>query len=278
MIRYGKNTNEKSLGISYHLNNMNVPIHWHSFYEIELCIDGEGIQYINGVPGKYERGVVTFLSPRDFHRIEPTKGHIDILNMYFYSYLLTPDMIDIISLNDPPFCVKLDEDELMVMIDDIKRLEAEGNVEDHFKDRSIKYRVGTICIEIIRKALKIRNSGEEPSLSIKENKTFNMIVHDAIPYINEHLSDPPTRVEMAKRLYLNPTYFSETFKNRFGISYSEYVINARMAEAMRLLRYTDKTVMQVMSDIGYHSPTAFYKQFNECFGIRPGDARSHGYE
>ncbi len=277
MKRYGNETFKDDFGIALHTNDR-VPIHWHSFYEIELCVSGEGIQYINGVAGKIEKGTATFLSPKDFHRIEVTDSPIRLLNFFFYGYLMTSYMLNLISESKPPFCVTLEGEEYEKMLSRIYELQDEEKKSDAFHARSVRCRIEAIAIDIMRMAMKRRDDNSETSLSVKESKTFSMIVKDAVPYINEHFADCPSRDEMAERLHLNPSYFSDLFKSRLGISYSEYITNVRMSEAMRLLKYTDKTVNEIMAEVGYHSPTAFYRKFKECYGMLPGEVRRNGYE
>ena len=46
------------------------PLHWHDYYEIELCTSGEGIQRINGVAYPFSKGSFILLRPSDFHEVE----------------------------------------------------------------------------------------------------------------------------------------------------------------------------------------------------------------
>ena len=58
-------------------------IHWHSYYEAEFCLGGMGTQRINGVCDTIEKGVLTFLSPKDFHSIEAIKPSVILFACYF---------------------------------------------------------------------------------------------------------------------------------------------------------------------------------------------------
>ncbi len=255
-----------------------VPIHWHSFYEAEFCLSGEGTQYINGVPDKMEKGVLTFLSPKDFHRVELEHGPLHFFTFAFYSHMLSSNMINIINESKPPFRLKLEGESYGRMLSEYRALEKEYLSADTFRERAIKYRLALICLDIIRLALEARDERDHADFISKENKTFTLIIEDIIPYINVHYSEHLTRDQMAERLHISPTHFSEMFKKRLGISFTDYVTRVRMTEAMQMLKYTDKSVYEIMNDVGYNSSSAFYEKFKECHHMLPGDVKRYQQE
>ncbi len=277
MKRYGSETFKGDFGLAIHTND-HVPIHWHSFYEIELCLGGVGVQSLNGKDTVIEQGVITLLTPKDFHRIESDTGEISLFNLFFYSHVLPQDMINLISESAPPFFAKLEGDEYARVLSEMNELKKEETIGDKLHLRALKSRISMLCIDIIRKAVSERENGNMTAILQNETKTFKLITFEVIPYINEHFKEAPTRNEIAAHFHLNPSYFSEIFKKNLGLSYSEYLTNVRMSEAMRSLKYTDRSINEIMSDIGYISPTAFYTQFKGYFGMLPGDVRRLGYE
>ncbi len=277
MKRYGSETFKGDFGLAIHTNE-HVPIHWHSFYEIELCLNGTGVQYLNGTETDVETAVITLLTPNDFHRIESSGGEITLFNLFFYNHVLSQDMINLINESAPPFCVKLDGGEFSRILYEMKELKNEESATDKFHLRALKSRISSLCIDIIRKAVSERKSGTDTVQLKRETKTFKLITLEIIPYINDHFKEAPTRDDIAAHFHLNRSYFSEIFKKNLGLSYSEYLTNVRMGEAMRSLKYTDRSINEIMSEIGYSSPTAFYTQFKRYFGMLPGDVRRFGYE
>ncbi len=277
MARYENNLHNQSFIINERLVGR-VPIHWHAFYEAELCLSGEGTQYINGVADKMEPGVLTFLTPTDFHRVELTHGPLHFFTFAFYGHMLSSNMINIINESRPPFRLKLDGESYEQILAEYRLLEKEYLSTDKFRERAIKYRLGLICLDIIRLSLQNTDEYNRTDFTPKENKTFTLIIEDIIPYINEHFSEHITRDEMAQRLHLSPTHFSEVFKKRLGISFSDYITRVRMTQAMRMLKYTDKSIYEIMNDVGYNSSSAFYEKFKECHQMLPGDVKRYQQE
>ena len=253
-------------------------IHWHSYYEAEFCLGGKGTQRINGVCDTIEKGVLTFLSPKDFHSIEAMDNPLHMITFRFFTYVLSPEMINLINEYKPPFRLFLEGEDFDKMLSAYRALEAEDKRTDTFRERALKYRIGLICLDIIRHAVQSRTDKSENEFALKETESFDLIVEELLPFIDEHLSEPLTRDEMAERIHLNPAYFSELFKKRLGISYSEYLINLRMSQAVRLLKYSDKSIVEIMNEVGYSSPSAFYNQFKKYYRILPGDVKRHERE
>ena len=62
-------------------------MHCHDFYEIEIFVDGTGVEVLNGVSRTVQRGQVTLLSLSDFHEVIPHG------QLYFYNYMFRPSML-----------------------------------------------------------------------------------------------------------------------------------------------------------------------------------------
>lgn len=74
---------------------------------------------------------------------------------------------------------------------------------------------------------------------------------------------------------LNRTYLSRIFNEGLGESFSDYVRDRRMAEAMRLLTdEPDTPIADVAEHCGFASHSSFHRAFVRFTGMKPGDYRS----
>ncbi|EHK76522.1 AraC family transcriptional regulator [Sinorhizobium meliloti CCNWSX0020] len=73
---------------------------------------------------------------------------------------------------------------------------------------------------------------------------------------------------------LSTFHFSRAFKQSTGFSPSQYFTRLRMDEARKLLRYTEKSVLEVSMEVGYASPSHFAQVFKKQVGVNPSDYRS----
>jgi two-component system response regulator YesN len=105
-------------------------------------------------------------------------------------------------------------------------------------------------------------------LAFKEQEESKPITL-AKTYINEHFTEPITLEEVAEIVGYSSSYFSTMFKEKAGLSFTEYVFDKRMEEAKRQLRDTNYTVAKICENVGYVDIKHFNKGFKKYTGITP---------
>ncbi len=78
---------------------------------------------------------------------------------------------------------------------------------------------------------------------------------------------------LAAEAGLSAFHFSRVFKQSTGSSPSDYFVQLKMAEARRLLRETEASIIQIALDLGYSSPSHFAQVFRRQVGVSPRDYR-----
>lgn len=96
---------------------------------------------------------------------------------------------------------------------------------------------------------------------------------DVINYIQHHLSEPITVENIAKELYLSRPYLSRKFIEETGESLTDFILKEKVAEAKRLLRYSDKPLTAISGYLGFSSLSHFSKVFKKYNGNTPGAYR-----
>ena len=79
---------------------------------------------------------------------------------------------------------------------------------------------------------------------------------------------------MADRLYLNPNYFSEVFKQYAGIGFNEFLTNLRIERAKELLSYQQFSIKEIADLVGYSDANYFAKVFKKLTGQSPVQYRT----
>ncbi len=105
-------------------------------------------------------------------------------------------------------------------------------------------------------------------LEIEKKKSTKIedVITAAKEYIEQHITEDFGVEELAAHLYLNRTYFSRMFKQRTGMSASEYIIQRRMERAAELLRQNHLSVNKIASMVGYADVKYFRKSFQKYTG------------
>lgn len=81
-----------------------------------------------------------------------------------------------------------------------------------------------------------------------------------------------TREKMAEYLGTNRTYLTRIIKEKTGMNYLQFVNSYRINEAIRILSDKDKVsypLKQIWSDLGFASPSTFFKLFSQTVGMTP---------
>lgn len=79
--------------------------------------------------------------------------------------------------------------------------------------------------------------------------------------------------EMAERLHLSEGHLQALYRRAFGVSCGEDVIASRIRAAKSLLRFTDRSVVQIAEFCGYNNAEHFSRQFKRAVGQTPGQYR-----
>lgn len=99
-------------------------------------------------------------------------------------------------------------------------------------------------------------------------------IREAITYIESNYSKDITVEEIADRSGLNRSYFSRIFKETFGESPQKFLLKYRMIKASEMLKYTNLSIAEVASAVGYENQLHFSRAFKNIFGSSPSGFRN----
>lgn len=95
-----------------------------------------------------------------------------------------------------------------------------------------------------------------------------------IDYIDQNLHRRITLKEIAEKEHINYYYLSHFIKNKMGISFQEYLNNARLDRAVRSLLSTNNTIIDIADECGFASTNAFSKLFRQRYDCSPTEYRN----
>ena len=95
----------------------------------------------------------------------------------------------------------------------------------------------------------------------------------AIEYINAHLGENISLLEIAAQVDMSQYYFCRLFKESVGMTPHQYVILQRIERSKYLLLHTKKTILSIADECGFADSSHFAKHFNRRVGVSPGKLR-----
>ncbi|WP_432355812.1 response regulator transcription factor [Sporosarcina sp. A2] len=83
---------------------------------------------------------------------------------------------------------------------------------------------------------------------------------------------------LASTLALSPSYVSTLFKQLFGKTFQQYMINSRLDRAKLLLLSTDMKMYEIASSVGFEDPNYFSAAFKKRFSLSPNQFKEKSRE
>lgn len=98
---------------------------------------------------------------------------------------------------------------------------------------------------------------------------ISKIVNQVKQMIAEKYRETITLEDLAATMFLSPNYLNSIFKKATGSSINKYVIEVRIAEAMKLLTEPEAVIGRVAEQVGYRNVAHFSTLFRKQTGLSP---------
>jgi AraC-like DNA-binding protein len=139
------------------------------------------------------------------------------------------------------------------------------------------------CLDSLRQ-IQVRNSGERqpivlPSPPIPVEARFSdqtadtRLLRMAVDYVLRHLHENISQAEVAASCRMSSSQFSRFFKQVYGVTFREFLFEARMKMAVRLLRNPSANVAEVAWAVGFQDHSHFSRMFRRHTGATPSGYR-----
>lgn len=96
----------------------------------------------------------------------------------------------------------------------------------------------------------------------------------SVQYMLEHLERGLTLKELAAQAQLSAPHYSQLFKQATGHSPIDYFLRLKIQHSCRYLDFTDWTVKQISSELGFKDPYYFSRLFSKMMGRSPTEYRN----
>ncbi len=235
-----------------------VPIHWHSYFELEIITDGEAEHYLNDEKYTVSRGSAYILNPTDFHEMLP-RGELSLWNVCFDEEMISERRLFELSASDKKRIFTLDESQLskICALTEILRSESEERGGGCSRE---------LCESLLTLIMRNGENTEQTEIGSLDG------IRRAMVYLGVHFRESPSLEKIAEQAGFHPTYFSELFKKVTGESYSDRLNTLRTGYAKGLLA-RGFSVTEACYQSGFGSLSNFLRVFKKSTGISPEEYR-----
>jgi len=142
--------------------------------------------------------------------------------------------------------------------------------EDYFSQILHVKTLDEVMLLLEKCLMRMMESRVKQSRVVVQEPKLQVIQH----YIDQHISQNITSIDVAKYLYLNPSYFSRYFKRLTGVNFTDYVHQYKMKMAEKILKTSNQSLESLSLSLGYSDRTYFSKVFKKYVGVTPSEYKA----
>lgn len=150
-------------------------------------------------------------------------------------------------------------------ISTVEQLTSTEEIMTHIRQTEIEF---TLLVKHYQKQITSLSNTSEPAF-------IHPFVNKAQTYITENLHQPITLEEVAQAIPCSSSYLTQLFQKELNTSIQTYICREKMTYAEQLLTYTDLSISEITSILGYSSQSYFGKVFKKFSNYSPLHYRMH---
>lgn len=267
---------ESLITIRTHTRFIHFPEHTHDFVEIVYMCSGETSHIVNEKHIKLKQGEFLFMNQRARHEVlradegDIAVNFITVPEFFMYSLSVIGEeetplrrfLVDCLCENNgaPDF--------LHFRVSDIRTVQnLAENLIIAFAD-GMPFKRKTV--QITMALLFLQLAAHTETLSCEDGR--GDVVLKLLGYVEKNYSSANLK-EASSILHYGSSYLSREIKNKTGKTFTELVQERRLAQAVFLLKNTDKKIDEISRDIGYENVSYFHRIFNSVYGKTPRSFR-----
>ncbi|GAB3800673.1 AraC family transcriptional regulator [Spirosoma humi] len=259
----------------YEEQTFHLPVHGHTYYELVYIRKGKGVHLLNRNRFAYQKGDLFMMSPEDEHYFEIAQSthftFIKFTDDYFRGHKMDDGADAFISLTPETIMRNKLLKETKLTLEEPARSILKNTVENIVAyDRSKQdiARSPFIFHQVLSILGLIKETAAKLNIRIDRGQPDK---EELISYLHQYIYDPG-RIQIkaiAAHFAISPHYFSDYFKNRFGISYRTYVHDYRLSIIEKRLAVSSLSLSQIADEFGFTDESHFSKFFKTRKNVSP---------
>lgn len=230
------------------------------FFEIVLIESGNATIFIEGICYSVSSGDIFI--PKNQYTIKATSQDVCsviIIKMNNYLYSGLPG-------NQVPFL----SNEIIIPFNNttIPIIRSINQIDLELQEKKEQFKIASEKLAEYLLILLERKFGNWENLSSSIS-----IIEGIKDYIEKNYEKGLTLSSLSDIFYISPFHISHLFKDKYGISPIQYLINTRINVSKDLLAKTDYSIVEISNLVGYPNANYYNVIFKRFEGISPGRYR-----
>ena len=252
------------------LLNRNIEQHFHSFWEITYCVDGEITHWVNDKPIKTNAFTeILLIKPKDTHRITKEEDSANPSPTFHRDIYVTPEkMKRCCNFLSPSLYRELLQQDMIILDGKQEHLETWEQSLKLFKHH------GTYLKSDIEVLEKIHTSIVFQVLSIYFKKLLQKTTYPA--WINSFFTKLKSETYLCqsveaitKEFNYSHAYLCREFKKHTGKTMVQYLNESRIIYSTLLLLDPTISILEIAMRLNYSSQSAYCNAFKNIYNMSP---------
>lgn len=259
------------------------PLHWHDEMEIIYITQGAGIVTVQAAKYTVHSGDIMIIPPQALHSIEQLENkEMGYFNILFSFSLLQGGMADScyekyflpFYQHTKTFPAYVAASESPANLQELNRLLLPyvKDLIEHRKQSSTHYElmVKSDLLAIMHHLCQYSMPSNDMELS--RRNTYDKL-KKLLTYIRGNYNNSISIRQAAGICGFSESHFMKLFKELTGTGFTQYLKDYRLEIAAGQLIETDRKIIEISENTGFHNPSYFTRSFFRKYGMSPSDYR-----
>lgn len=239
------------------------------YYRIAYIVEGKVNFTYGSKEHSLKKGDVLLTRPNALYAVEVLDPNTEFLFIYFTlsTAYLESEFLNIIGYHHSPIVYHTKEKSLYYLF---------CRILEEFEEKNPGYYLlcqnlfKAICIHVYREQANKTDS----TISIEIDDVRN-VLFNATKFIQDHIYKRITVEMIASHVNFSSSYLFNIFKEKLNMSPQKYIASSKINKAKELLEYSDYSISELASMLGFSSSQHFSKAFKNHTGLTPSEARQN---
>lgn len=255
----------------------NVPMHWHSEFEIDYVLHGKGDFICGDEHFPVRHGDVIMISPNMLHAAYPSSN----MSLHYIAFVFHANMLGLES-NDrsSTHCIRplitgqlrinmkygLSHPDYPVIRSLTETIVSCANKNNPYDDLLLK--------SILLQLYWYFEKNDNLSSFQDDDISYSSLIRPALEHMTYCYMDSITIDELAAKCAISSSHFMNSFKKAVGCSAIEFLTHLRIKAACTALTETTDDISTISYSCGFNNLSNFNKQFKKITGSSPREYRN----
>lgn len=250
---------------------MEIPLERHEHFETVITLKNNYIHTVNGVSFRPDEGDVVILRPQDCHSAHPVDDSAEHVCRDIYiepklfkeacDYISPTLFMKIMTDKNPP-SFHLSESELASFEQSVDFSYLYAMAKDYEVYKSVKR---IVACSLIGLYVKKSFESEKPLPECLTKFLLNLQYNDS--------DDKKSIAAAAREVGYSPDYLNRLFREYFGKSIEQHLIECRIFDSLTLLLQTDMSVSDIALKMGWKCTGNYINHFKKIYNTTPAKYR-----